>query len=127
MNEIKQLCARVPVEEGPEQQTALEAIRDVVAGQWEVLANSKLGAVDYRRRRDGLLKQLEEVMTIHGEDVPFAPDLPLPPASSEPGGEEQAAEEQASPGRDGGACVKHVFRFLQNSDGVWTVLQAQEG
>ena len=74
-------------------------------------------------------KQHEQLVQMYGPDTPFAPkpsleSLPEQPSPAlEDDDDAETSPEKRSPGVDRD-CPGHVFRFLSNRRGVWTVLQA---
>ena len=101
-------------------------VRIEIALRWKSLLQGGCespGKVD-RQKCEQFEKQLQQLATLHGAEVPFAPWPVIPPPrvlEDEPQ-QGQVLELDDKSTRD---CPDHSFKYLVNQQSVWTALQAR--
>ena len=126
---MKVLLQKVPFDDGEKpgsKDLAVLKVRKMVAERWLLLRSSKFQGSEAERvsatKEYG--EYLDQMVEYYGSETPFAPrpPKPIPFAGS--------VQDQPSPGKEPATaeadriCPPHCFRFLPNSKGVFTVLQA---
>ncbi len=121
---------------------AIDELRICIAHRWGQLgylrSSMTLNLSDYKQLVEDLISSVGWLCEVHGQDLPFAPDLSCMTEKfrsnhfGHPNQEDQkdcdlsvvastTGSEASSSSR---VVLPHEFRWLQMPDGVWTVLQA---
>lgn len=122
-----------------ERSSAIRKVRDAIARRWVALKT--IGSTWHRSEIEEVLEQtknvISDLITIHGPEIPFAPDPDLVWLGIEVGTPMQqdgipkthhsnSAKSQRSAGSSSGSTssmVTHEFKFLRTKAGVWSCLQ----
>lgn len=142
MKEVNEIIQGVPLvleeNEQQEQQRNQEVVklRKFIALRWKHLYHCKtlLPDEDWNRIKDELTSCIKGLIELHGDEIPFAPDLfdiapPSHPASVEKvpiqEDDEVLGSEKASSTTSSRLSLEHSFYWVEMPEGVWTVLQAR--
>ena len=120
---------------------AIRKVRDAIARRWVALKT--IGSTWHRCEIEDALEQtknvISDLITIHGPEIPFAPDPELAALGLEVATPMQqdgiAKSNHSNSGKSQGSgrsscgtsfssMVAHEFKFLRTKAGVWSCLQA---
>ena len=140
LNDVKAIIQGIPVvldeNEVEERQRYQEIVklRKFIAQRWKHAYQLKtcLPDGDWNRVKDELTSCIKGLIELHGDEIPFAPDLPdlAPPShlsvEKTPIQDcEVLGSEKGSSTTSSRLSLEHSFHWVEMPHGVWTVLQAR--
>ena len=124
------------LEDDPAEEAArlaqIEKVRNLIARRW--MAIRTIASTWHHDQLDEIVARtkacIEDLLTVHGPEIPFAPDPEVPKVnglvreeqSKNPSGQ-TSVRSDTSTSSSASTTIPHEFRFLRTKVGVWTCLR----
>lgn len=139
LSKVNEIIQGIPLEENEQQEQLRDQeivkLRKFIAQRWKDVYHLKtrLPDAEWNLVKDEFTSCIKGLIELHGDEIPFAPDLPDIALPSHLSIEKQPVHdcevlgsEKASSTTSSRLSLEHSFYWVEMPHGVWTVLQARK-